>query len=313
MRVIFLGTPEFAVPSLKALLESGYDIAAVFTQPDRPSGRGQALRPSPVKVFSTNNDIPVHQPVKIRLEENRPIFERLEPDFVVVVAYGQILPGWLLQSARIAPVNAHGSLLPKYRGAAPLAWSVLNGDSVTGVTTMWMAEQLDAGPILLKREFPLPSTMSTGELTACLAEIGAELLVQTLGALEHKTMTPVPQDEAQVTWAPRITKEMSRVSWARPAREIHNQIRGLNPWPGAVAEFRGQQLRLWRGRPLESGVSVRSNPGVLLDISESGLIVQCGESTALEVLEVQMPGKNRVSARSFVNGARLSPGQSAFC
>ena len=308
MRVVFLGTPTFAVPSLRILLEHSYEICGVFTQPDRPSGRGQKLQPSPIKVLAQDHGIPVYQPARIRDEENRVIFEALQPDFLAVVAYGQILPGWLLKSAKIAPVNVHASLLPRYRGAAPIAWAILNGDSITGVTTMMMAEGLDAGPILLQQEIPIPIHQTAAELAEEIAEMGANLLIKTFAELEKNAITSLIQDESKVCWAPRITKEMAPISWHKRALDIHNQIRGLNPWPVAHTDFRGEHLRIWRSLPGDKTADCSLEPGTFLGNTRDGICVQCGEGTALEILEVQMPGKGKVSGRAFANGARLNPG-----
>jgi methionyl-tRNA formyltransferase len=308
MRVLFLGTPAFAVPSLQILLDRSYEICGVFTQPDRPSGRGQKLQPSPVKALALAHGIQVFQPDKIRDEENRSIVEAIRPDFVVVTAYGQILPGWLLNAARIMAVNVHASLLPKYRGAAPIPWSILNGDSVTGITTMVVQETLDSGAILLQKEVPIPLTMTAGGLFEVLAEVGANLLVQTLDSLQKKTIQPIDQDESKVSWAPRITKETAAISWEKRALDIHNQIRAMNPWPVALAVFRNEKLHLLRSMPVDFLTSSPAMPGTVLGFSQCGFRVQCGEGTVLEILEVQRPAKGRVNGREFASGARLRVG-----
>ncbi len=312
MRVVFMGTPDFAVPSLQKLIDCGHEIMAVVTQPDRPRGRGHHLQEPPVKILAQKHSLRVYQPVKIRLDENRPLFQTLAPDFVVVVAYGQILPGWLLQSARIAAVNVHGSILPKYRGAAPIAWTILNGDRISGVTTMIMVEQLDAGPLLLSRELPVGENMTSGELADQLALLGAELLTDTLVGLENGTINPIPQDESGVTWAPRITKEMAVVSWGKSAPEVHNQIRGLNPWPGAVTAWQSQRILIWRSSLTAMMGDAESAPGTFLGTTENGILVQCGGSSVIEVLEIQTQGKRRISGRAFANGARLSSHHTVF-
>jgi len=312
MRVVFLGTPMFAVPAFRMLLEHSYEICGVFTQPDRPAGRGERLQPGPIKVLAQERGIPVFQPVRIRNEENRPILENLRPDFVVVAAYGQILPGWLLKAARIAPVNIHGSLLPRYRGAAPVAWAIINGETKTGVTTMIIHEELDSGPILLQQEVPIPIDQTAGELASELSVIGAKLLIKTLEDLQKGTVDPIIQDTTQICWAPRITKEMGRISWQKRALDIHNQIRGMNPWPIANAEFRGAHLRIWRSAPASASDDFKSVPGTFLGLAKNGIYVQCGEGTALEILEVQMPAKEKVTGREFANGARLHPGELFF-
>ena len=312
MRVVFLGTPEFALPSLRALLDNEYEVCAVFTQPDRPSGRGQKPQPSPVKLYAQDKGIRVFQPEKIRKEENHPIFEELLPDVIVVVAYGQILPGWLLLSPRLASINVHGSLLPRYRGAAPIPWAILNGDSITGITTMLIDEKLDAGPILLQRKVLIPLTITAGELSADLSAVGADLLVQTLEDLKKGTIHPILQEESLVSWAPRISKEMAQISWQKSALEIHNQIRAMNPWPVAYTFFRNERLQIWRSLPESQVCDTRHLPGTFLGMTQSGIRVQCGGGTVLDVLEVQRAAKSRVTGREFASGARLRDGDLIF-
>lgn len=308
MRVIFLGTPDFAIPSLRALIDSPYEVVAVFTQPDRPAGRGQHLHASPVKALAQAAGIPVFTPERLRNEENRRIVENLAADFIVVVAYGQILPKWFLDAARIAPVNVHGSLLPRYRGAAPVIWTLLNGDPITGVTTMWMDEHLDTGDMLLRREFPVPDTITAGELAEELARLGAGLVVPTLDGLRTGSIVRAPQDHSQATTAPRIDKAMARIDWQRAAPEIHNLVRAFNPWPLAYAEFRGAKLQFLLSRPApEKEVAVQS-PGTFLGVCGDALRVSCGGGTALDLLRVQLAGRSAVSGREFVSGAHLHPG-----
>lgn len=309
MRVVFLGTPTFAVPSLRMLLDHSYEICGVFTQPDRPSGRGQQLHPSPVKKLAQENGLQIFQPEKIRHEEYRAFVEELRPDFIVVTAYGQILPGWMLRAAQIMAVNVHASLLPQYRGAAPIPWAILNGDAVTGITTMKVHETLDSGAILLQEEVPISNAMTAGELMGVLSEVGARLLIQTLDGLKNNAIVPAEQDESRVSWAPRITKDMAAVSWKKNATEIHNQIRAMNPWPIANTAFRNERLQLWRSKPAaEYAADFPATPGAFLGSSQDGLRIQCGNGTVLEIVEVQRPGKSRVSGREFAIGARLQPG-----
>jgi methionyl-tRNA formyltransferase len=311
MRAVFLGTSDFAVPSLRALIAGNYEVCAVFTQPDRPAGRGQKIQMSSVKRYALELGLEIFQPERIRGEENRTIFQKLKPDFIVVAAYGQILPAWLLDSASIAPVNIHGSLLPHYRGAAPVAWAILNGDPVTGVTTMLMDQNLDTGAILLKREVLLDQTITGGELSEKLAQIGAEMLLPTLDGLRNKSIAPLLQNDAEASWAPKITKEIARISWNKTAREIHNLVRALNPWPVAAAEHKGQNLRIFRTLP-DSEHEEEMAPGTFLGLTESGMRIQCGKGTVLEVKEVQMPGKACISGRAFAAGARVKPRQALF-
>jgi methionyl-tRNA formyltransferase len=312
MRVVFLGTPEFAVPSLRAVLNSPYEVCAVFTQPDRPAGRGQKSQPSSVKQCAQSHGVPVHQPEKIKAEENRPVFERYQPDFIVVVAFGQILPGWMLRCARVAPVNVHASLLPKYRGAAPVTWALLNGDAMTGVTTMLMDEHLDTGPMLLRREVAIPEMMTAGELASQLSMVGADLLIPTLDGLRLGTLQPAAQDDSLATWAPRIDKEMAAISWKRNAREIHNQIRAFNPWPLAFTSFLDRRVQILRSIPESGVVDAALVPGTYLGPTEVGIRVKCGGGTVLEVLEVKLEGKSRITGREFASGARLQPGAALF-
>jgi len=305
MRVVFLGTPDFAVPSLRALIDSGNQVVAVFTQPDRPSGRGNKPHPSAIKLLALSERIPVYQPEKVRGEEHCSLFEQLRPDFIVVVAYGQILPGWLLGAARIAPVNVHASLLPKYRGAAPIVWALLNGESVTGVTTMLMDEHLDTGPLLLRREMPITEFTTAGELATQLSHAGAEMLIPTLNGLRDGTLKPIAQDDAQASWAPRITKEQARISWEGSAERIHNMVRAFNPWPLAFTDYQGRRLQIQSSRTVKDAGSQARRPGTFLGKTETGMLVQCGKDTVLELLEVQIQSRRPTSGREFANGARL--------
>lgn len=313
MRVVFLGTPEFAVPTLRALLESSYVVSAVFAQPDRPAGRGQKGQSPPVKRVAQAAGIPTYQPLKIRAEENQPLLESLQPDFLVVVAYGQILPGWLLRLPAVAPVNVHASLLPRYRGAAPIQWAILNGDTTTGITTMLMEETLDTGPILLQSPVAIPLEISAGALQDLLARQGADLVIPTLEGLRLGTLVPTPQDASQASLAPKLSKEMAPIDWKRPALEIHNRIRALNPWPLASARFRDQSLQVFKSFPRESfSMEGKETPGTLVGFTEPGILVRCGGNTLLELLEVQLPGRKPTSGRGFANGARLRLGDLLF-
>ncbi len=310
MRVVFLGTPTFAVPALQSLIDHSYEICAVFTQPDRPTGRGHKLKSSPVKDLSVARGIRVFQPEKIGSSENRAIFEELHPDFIVVVAYGQILPGWLLKAARFEAINIHASLLPFYRGAAPIPWAILRGEVVTGVTTMIMEEKLDTGPILLQKAIPIPIDKTAGELAETLSRVGAGLLIKTLDRLRENTLNASPQDEDKISWAPRITKEMAAISWEKRALDVHNQIRAMNPWPVAYTVFRDERLQILRSMSEEGDSGFTAAPGSFLGLSRNGLRVQCGEGTVIELLELKMPGRSRVTGREFASGARLNLGES---
>ena len=307
MRVLYLGTPEYAAVSLRALLDDGYDVCGVFTQPDRPSGRGQRLQASPVKALAVSRGVQVFQPEKLRAEENRAIVENLDPDVIVTAAYGQLVPAWMLRLSRLFPVNVHASLLPRWRGAAPVERAILGGDAASGVTTMVMEESLDAGDILLREEVTISIETTAGELTETLAGVGARLLLQTLERLQSGDITPAPQDETLVTWALKITEAETIVSWERQAIEIHNRIRALNPRPGAVIDFRGEKISIWRSLPSEGERNVP--PGTLLGVAGNSLRVACGDASAIDISEIQRPGKKRTNGREFAAGARLKPGE----
>jgi methionyl-tRNA formyltransferase len=312
MRVVFLGTPEIAVPPLKSLLDHSYDVRGVFTQPDRPSGRGQKLKPSSVKKFAQEKGIPVFQPEKIRSEENKEIIDRLDPDFLIVAAYGQILPSWLLQSPRVAPLNIHFSLLPQYRGAAPAAYAILNGDVETGVTIMIMQELLDSGPILMQKKTAIPATATTGELETRLSEIGSTLIIEAIDKYLKDEIRPVPQDETRASRAPRISKVDARILWRENALGVHNRIRAMNPWPGAYTNFRGEQVHIWYSIPDKGEPGSAGAPGTFLGLTQHGLRVQCGEGSVLEIRELQKPSKKRINGREFASGARLRRNESLF-
>lgn len=307
MRVVFLGTPDFAIPSFHALIESCFKVVAVFTQPDRPAGRGRRVQASPVKLRAQTFGIPVFTPERLRDQENRSVVESLEPDFIVVVAYGQILPKWFLDAPRIAPVNVHASLLPRYRGAAPVVWSLINGDVLTGVTTMWMDEHLDTGDMLLRQEYSVPDTMTAGELAVELASIGAGLIVPTLDGLRKGTLSRIPQDHSQATMAPRIEKTIGKINWQLTARQVHNLVRAMNPWPLAYTGFKDSRLQILKSYPAPSEEAAEYPPGTYAGVRGEALRVSCGGGTALDLLQVQLPGRGAVSGREFVSGARLQP------
>ncbi len=312
MRVVFLGTPEFAVPSLQALLASRYQVCAVVTQPDRAAGRGQKPQPPPIKQIAEQAGISVYQPERIRDEKNRGFLELLTPDFIVVVAYGQILPGWLLKMARIAPVNVHASLLPKYRGAAPVVWAILHGETKTGVTTMLMEETLDTGAVLMVREYPIDVNMTGGELAGVLARMGADLLVPTLDGLSNGTLLPLPQDHSLASYAPRLTKGQSWITWENEAVLIHNHIRSLNPWPSARTNFQSECVQVLRSQ-VHAGASVSHSPaGTFLGRTANGMLVQCGQGSVIEIMEVKPPNRRPISGREFSVGARLEQGTRIF-
>jgi methionyl-tRNA formyltransferase len=312
MRVVFLGTPEFSVPTLNALLGSPYDVVAAFTQPDRPSGRGQRPVSPPVKLVAQRAGIPVFQPMRIKSDEDRAHFASLDADFLVVAAYGQILPGWLLRSARIAPVNIHASLLPRYRGAAPVVWALLNGETTTGVTTMLMEEQLDSGPILLHKAVPVAEETTAGELSAVLAAEGAALILPTLDGLSNDSIRPQAQVHEMATWAPRIEKDSARLRWDLSARQVHNRIRAYNPWPLAFTEFRGLRVQVLRSLPEPEPTRDPLPPGCCLGKEGTSLRIQCGGGTVIRIQELKVQDRQPVSGEAFANGFHILPGAPVF-
>src|SRR5713101_6980873 len=308
MRIVFCGTPQFAVPTLKHLLaQPDFEIAGVITQPDRPRGRGQELSLSPVKQVAKAAHLPVHQPEKIRSPEAQELLKELSPDCVVIIAYGQIIPAGLLSIPPYGWINLHASLLPKYRGAAPINWAIVNGETRTGLTTMRIDAGLDTGPMLLKHETSIGPGETVPELTARLAEGGARLMAETLRKLERGEIVPAPQDNSQATLAPPLKKEDGRIDWFLPAPKIYNRIRGLQPWPGAFTKFRGATCRIW-GKPLRP-VAAGGAPGIILPTQEDGLLVICGGATVLRVEHIQLEGRNRITDREFMNGAKIVPGE----
>ena len=308
LKLVFCGTPAFAVPSLRALLADSYfQVAAVVTQPDRPRGRGKKTASSPVKDAALEAGVPVYQPEKIKSESSLDYFRRLAPDVVVIIAYGQIIPASLIAIPRLGWINLHGSLLPKYRGAAPINWAIINGERVTGLTTMQIDAGLDTGPLLLKYQTGIGPNETAPDLYGQLAEAGAPLVAETLKKLDQGEITATPQDNSQATLAPPLKKEDGRIDWFLSAPKIYNRIRGLQPWPGAFTTFRGATCRIW-GKPLKP-VSAGGMPGIILPTQEDGLLVICGGSTVLHVEQVQIEGRNRISDREFMNGARIAPGE----
>jgi methionyl-tRNA formyltransferase len=296
--LIFLGTPEFAVPTLDAIVSAGHQVSLAVTQPDRPKGRKQELIPSPVKAAALRHGIPVYQPERIRNAESQAFFKEQSPDVMVVVGYGQIIPQGIIDLAPLGIVNVHASLLPELRGAAPIQWSIARGFKRTGVTTMLINAGLDTGDILLQWETPIGPDETAPELSARLAEAGADLLVRTLA----ETVRPRPQDNSQATYAPILKKEDGRIDWSNPAQQIHDLIRGFQPWPGAHTSFRGQSLHLWRSRLVPEQYR-NLPPGAL--IQEQGVYAVAGDGAVLELLEVQLEGRKKMPAEVFANGHRI--------
>lgn len=301
MRIVFMGTPDFAVPSLQSLVDAGHDVCAVFTQTDKPKGRGYTLTPPPVKELALKYQIPVYQPKTLRNAEIIEQIRGMRPDAIVVVAYGKILPKEILDIPPCGCINVHASLLPKYRGAAPIQWSVINGETETGVTTMYMAEGIDTGDMIQQTVTKIDPDETAGELHDRLSVLGAELLVKTLQAVLEGSASRTSQSEEETCYAPMLTKELSHIDWSKSARSIHNQVRGLSPWPVASTVYNGKVLKIYRTRvvehsELESG-SAFSRDGLLY--------VSCGENSTLELLEVQLEGKKRMSGRDFLLGHPL--------
>jgi methionyl-tRNA formyltransferase len=307
MKLVFCGTPQFAVPSLEKLAQSGFDLMLVVSQPDRPQGRGMEPAAPPVKQSALQLGLPVIQPEKIKKNEDfRQQLVDLHPDAVIVVGYGRIIPPWMLTLPHFGNINVHASLLPKYRGAAPIQWALAGGETITGITTMRLDEGLDTGDILLQREMPILPEDTALTLGPRLASIGAELLIETLRGLELGNISPVPQDHSLATLAPILKKEDGMVDFSRTAKEIHNRLRGFQPWPGAYTQFRGKNLKIVSAKPTEGPTAPA--PGEL-QITDSGLLTGCAAGTVLELLQVQPEGKKAISAREFVNGYRPAPGE----
>jgi len=311
MRIVFCGTPSFAVPTLKHLLaQTDFEIVGLITQPDRPRGRGQEVSFSPVKEAALAANLLVHQPEKIRAPESETLLKKLAPDFVVIIAYGQIMPARLLPIPKLGWINLHASLLPKYRGAAPINWAIVNGETLTGVTTMRIDAGMDTGEMLLQREIEIGARETAPELAARMAESGAPLMAETLRGLAAGTIAPKPQNHAEASYAPMLKKEDGRIDWRLPAMEIYNRMRGFAPWPGAYTTFRGQTCHVW-GQPVskEGDAGLPSGagggaPGTLLR-EKNELHVWCGDATVLRLGLVQLEGRKPVKAGDFANGARL--------
>lgn len=305
--MVFCGTPQFAVPSLKKLLsQPEFEIVGVFTQPDRPRGRGNEVSFSPVKEVASAAGFPVYQPEKIRAKEAEQQLRTLAPDVIAIIAYGQIIPGRLLPISRLGWINLHASLLPKYRGAAPIHWAIANGETITGNTTMRIDAGMDTGEMLLQQELAIGPYETAPELSERLSEAGAGLMIETLRGLAAGTLASRPQDAAGASYAPMLTREDGRIDWRRPAQEIYNRIRGFTPWPGAFTEFRGQTCHVL-GRPLASGIGA-DGPGTLV-AGQGKLSVACGAATVMELSHVKVEGRKEVSASEFANGAHLKPGE----
>ncbi len=306
MRIVFLGTPDFAVASLVALVDAGHEVCAAFSQPDRPVGRHQGkLRPTPVKEYALSRGIPVFQPEKLRDGTALARLKELDPELLVTAAYGRILPDDILSLPPKGCINVHGSLLPKYRGAAPIQWAILNGERETGITIMHMAHDMDAGDIIAQSATPIGPDETAGELFDRLALLGGKLLAETVERLAAGAAKRTPQDPSQATLAPMISKKMSPVDWTRSAQAVYNQLRGLNPWPGASTDvISGDPVKLWGAQVVETRTGAR--PGAVVKADGQGIDIACGDGKLLRVLELQPPGGRRMSAGDYLRGRPIS-------
>ena len=305
MRIVFMGTPESAVPSLERLLTDRHEVVAVWTQPDKPAGRGDKMHSPAIKQFALEHGLPVEQPKKIKTQEAKELFGSYGADIAVVVAYGRILPPEFLRAPRRGCINVHFSLLPLYRGAAPANWAIVNGETKTGVTTMFIEEELDSGPILLQRETMIGQTETAPELMQRLAGIGADLLSETFAQLD--VITPLPQHDQAATFAPLLTKQHGLVNWLNNASTIERCVRGFQPWPSAYTHYKSHRLILWKADVTET-TSTNGRAGEVLVAHGDDLVVKCGDETALRLIEVQPEAKRRMSVRDFLNGTHLKVG-----
>lgn len=300
MRVVFMGTPDFAAASLNALIDAKYNVVGVFTQPDKPKGRGMDVSVSPVKQIALNNDIPVFQPVKMRDGTAYAQLKALEPDIVVVVAYGRILPDDILECPKLGTINVHGSLLPLYRGAAPIQWAVLNGDKVTGVTTMYLATEMDSGDIIYSDSTEIGEYETSGELFDRLKDMGAKLLIKTLTDIENGTNPRIAQDHSKATYCRQLDKTMSPIDWNKPPRAVLKWIYGMQPWPVATMELHGAACRVFAADYTQNRTD--KTPGSIVSAGKAGIEVACANGETLMITEIQAPGKKRMRAADYLLG-----------
>ena len=301
MKIVFMGTPEFAVPSLEALVAAGHQVVGVFSQPDKPKNRGMKLQPTPVKLCAMVHDLPVYQPTKLRDGTALETIRSLAPDLIVVAAYGRILPQEILDYPKYGCINVHSSLLPKYRGAAPIHWSILNGDKETGVTIMHMAHELDAGDIIAQVRTPIGPDETVGQVHDRLARLGGELLVQATADIAAGTARRTPQDPEQVTYAPMLSRALSPIDWQQSGQAIHDKIRGLDPWPATSTDIlTGQPVKVFASRL--TGETTKKAPGTVLAAGKDGIDVSCGDGAVLRILELQAPGSRRMAATDYLRG-----------
>ncbi len=306
MKIVFMGTPQAAATSLERIVNDGHAVAAVYTQPDRPSGRGNKIAYSPVKQFAIDNGLDIQQPAKVKTPEALSQFKEHDADVAVVVAYGRILPGTFLEAFPMGAINVHFSLLPKYRGAAPVNWAIVNGERKTGVTTMQMDVGLDTGPILMQRETAIGSKETAVELLQRLSLLGADLLSETLS--EYSSLTFRPQDEGDASFAPLMKKNDGLIDWTLTPGEISQRVRGFQPFPTAFTLFREKKLTIWNASPT-TAEPVSARPGEILEAGQDRLLIACGRDSVLQIDELQMEGKRRTTARDFINGFKLTVGE----
>jgi methionyl-tRNA formyltransferase len=308
MRLVFMGTPQFAVPSLRTLLESSHKVVGVVTQPDRPKGRGKVVMPPPVKELAQQKGLPVVQPEKMKAPEFLKRLEEWNPDVIVVTAFGRILPKVILDLPPRGCVNVHGSLLPAYRGAAPIQWAIINGETTTGITTMFMDEGMDTGDILLQEKVDIDAHETAGELAIRLAEVGGRLLVPTLEQLEAGVLTRIPQDHAQASFAPILTKEDGCIDWTMSARQIVSRVRGLSPWPGTFGYLEGERMTIWQAHEIPDAPGEgKSQPGTITAVGKKEVVVSTGQGS-VGITEWQPANKKRMTVEQFLSGNTLSPG-----
>ncbi len=307
MRIVFMGTPEFAVPSLDILVKNNYNIIMAVTQPDKPKGRGHRIACPPVKEYALKNKIPVMQPVKIGGKDSVEKLKLLEPDLFITCAFGQFLTEDVLGIPGMGTVNVHGSLLPKYRGAAPIQWAIINGEKKTGITTMLTVLKLDAGDMLMKSEIDIDNDITAGQLYVKMSLLGAQTLLSTVKGLESGTITPVPQIECDTCYAPRITRDTGLINWSASAWEIHNLIRGTNPWPGAYSFFKNERIRIWTSAIIDFDKKTEKCAGSVLDVSKEGFEVQTGKGIIL-VSQVQCDNARRLTVEQYICGHAVCVG-----
>lgn len=301
-----MGTPEFAVPCLKALIDNGHDVCGVLTQPDKPQGRGHKLTPPPIKVLAEENNIEVFQPETLKNSEFREPLESLAPEMIVVVAYGKILPEYILNFPKHGCINIHASLLPKYRGAGPIQWSVVNCEKKTGITSMLMEKGLDTGDMLLKAETDIGEYETAGELHDRLMLMGAEILLETVKKAENGELNPIPQNDEESTYAPMISKETARIDWSRSAKEVMGLVLGMNPWPIAHTLYKGESLKIYKAQISGKGKGKR---GQIVNVSVDGIEVVCGDGFKILATEVQFAGSKRMPVRDYLNGHTVEVGE----